>query len=348
MTSGASVESISNPVHCLANEKATIKSVYASFAVPFALVLAFAGYFSYIAYRNHKGVIFVLQRSVLSFCAVFYFTYLALTRQSVLVFYPAYVSGEILDNTTSIAEAARSTTCYWALDTSVLFDSAEHDFLKIGAGFVLAVFTFGFPIIVGTLIICVSKGTNDRAHLRMYDMFGFFYRAYDEKHRYWESLVMLRKALLSVTAVFASLGGGRQGLLATMILFVCFFFHTMTHPFRSEFEVLNIYEAFSLCLSGLIFLLSCFFEEGKSTQGVRNFLSVVIVLIIVGFVCVMLRAIYLHICLYLRASLESSNIRCNEQGIKIVVKFIRIRFKALKRMASDIELVLSKQKNRSG
>lgn len=111
----------------------------------------------------------------------------------------------------------------------------------------------------------------------IYDVAGFMYRAYKPNFVYWESIIMIRKALLAVIVVFAyPLGANLQAVLSTMVLSLAAYFQALCRPFRKEFEFLNEMESVSLLVSLLTFVSSLFFDNKRVSDGVRVLLTVLI------------------------------------------------------------------------
>lgn len=155
LASKASIESVSNPIYCLTQKNQSIRSVLASLLVPFLLVIPFVAFFIFKAVMKHKGIGFIVKRGVLSSYTIFYFTYLALTRQSVLIL----SCGRFRINRKQERQHYRSFFQYDAFgaqDTSIEFHSNNHDFVKAWASIVLVIFTLGFPIVIGVLIVYIT------------------------------------------------------------------------------------------------------------------------------------------------------------------------------------------------
>eukprot|EP00210_Caulerpa_lentillifera_P003956 g3775.t1 len=134
-------------------------------------------------------------------------------------------------------------------------------------------------------------------------------RAFKEKFAYWESIVMFRKACLSVIVVFSyPLGGDSQGLLASILLFFCLYIHLTIKPYRKEFKILNHYESMALLVSGLTFNLGVFFVNDRCIDSIRTLLAILIILGNSVFFLVLCLAFFYHSMVHLRVVLQCENI----------------------------------------
>jgi len=96
----------------------------------------------------------------------------------------------------------------------------------------------------------------------MLETFGLLYRGYKENTVYWDSLILLRKAVLAIIATFAiPLRGSLQGLLSVAVLVLSLFTQTIFRPFKEELGNLNGLEATSLLISIITFLTGVIMDE---------------------------------------------------------------------------------------
>ena len=115
------------------------------------------------------------------------------------------------------------------------------------------------------------------------DATAFPYRAYADRFVYWESLVLFRKAPLTiVVAVGYHLGSNLQAILAVCILTTALYLHTICHPFRNEFASLNVYEEAVLFFSDITFVMALLFNDDRIGNALRVVLSVLFFLSICG------------------------------------------------------------------
>jgi len=199
---------------------------------------------------------------------------------------------------------------YWAQDTSLECYTPDHLKLVVLALVFLAVFSFGFPIISAIVLRNSQRAGRLTEPGAMFEIIGFLYRGYDHRFSYWESIVMLRKACLSLIAVFSfPYGGTSQGLLASFVLVMCLFLHTMARPYRDEFACVNNYESYSLIISCTTFLLSCFFVPGRAGETTKILLSFYLIggiALLLGFLSL---NIFLNIVEYCKEDLNIVNYR---------------------------------------
>jgi len=111
-----------------------------------------------------------------------------------------------------------------------------------------------------------------------YETMGFLYKAFKGKYVFWESIVMFRKACLSIIVVFSyPLGGQSQGLLASGVLMFCLYLQQTCSPYRKEFHNLNYFESGSLMVSCLTFILGEFFTNEKCSDSAKTLVEITII-----------------------------------------------------------------------
>ena len=109
----------------------------------------------------------------------------------------------------------------------------------------------------------------------IYDVAGFVYRSYGKKYVFWESVIMLKKAVLAVVVVFSyKLGANIQAVMASFLLIVALYIQTTCRPYRKEFDCLNATESLSILLSSLTFVSSTFFADDRASHEVRVLMTV--------------------------------------------------------------------------
>eukprot|EP00210_Caulerpa_lentillifera_P007944 g7583.t1 len=265
---------ISGPTDCLASSaskvvRAVCKMLLNLF-VPAFVMLLFAALWGLLTLRNGEDMSYFGKRTVLSIIAVTCISYLGLTKMAVRAFYcvDVYDSADPLEN---------SRTSYLAVDTSIECYKNGHFGLIAIAAIVLGVVTVAFP-----LISPATFSRNKQKHMRkdswVFETAGFFFRAFKRSCLFWESLVMVRKGFLSIIVVFSyPLGGVSQAVLAQLVLLTSLYVHVMIKPYRKEFKSLNKLESVSLLISCVTFTLGLFFGKNMSSESVRTFLSIVII-----------------------------------------------------------------------
>lgn len=309
---GASVEAISNAVYCISDDwgiKQSVATQVAGVVGPLLIAILYAIFhFARCAWKK-EGIAVFGKRTVLSLLAVLYFSYLTITKQCVLVFMPVEVHHHDENDQHDLATVGVASK-YWAQDTSIEYESDEHDFLIVFASLFLASITFGFPVSSAIVLRHFREKASLGPEGPVYDRMGFLYRAFNPNLPHWESLIMARKAALSLIAVFSyDLGGIKQSLLAILVLVVAMYWHAGWMPYRDEFGFINTLELCSLFVSCMVFVLACFFTEGVSSVLVREILSFFVIMPIVLFILWLLRELFFNVAEYFRAVLTAAGRR---------------------------------------
>eukprot|EP00210_Caulerpa_lentillifera_P007467 g7137.t1 len=288
---GASTALVTRAIHCFpwwnGTRYATYIGLVSGLLIPIFVVLCIVATFAFITYKSSKGMYYFVKRSVLATLAISYFSYLSITKVAIMFFYCVGVR-------TNEDHFSTEETYYWALDTSIQCSANAHKKLIVFGRFLFGLFSVGSPLVSAAVLVLFRKPTRQRDPQWMSDILGFLYRAYKRKFVYWESIVMLRKALLSVIAVFSyHLGGHTQGLLASSILSVCLFFQAICKPYRHEFETVNNHESLSLLISGITFTLAQFFMKDRTNDAGKVVLTVFLMIAIVGFLLYMIVSMFI-------------------------------------------------------
>ena len=290
---------------CLASDeseipRAVIRSIV-SIAIPVSVVILYALFWLILTVALAQNWDYLKQRLLLSFLAVAYLTYVWVTKTAVDTLYCIQVHD-------SFDVDVDSTSRYWAHGTSLKCYEGSHTVLASTGGWpVLIGFSIGFPIFMACKLRKSKDTTRTTRSTRGWFIKGtvFFYRAYSDRFVYWESLTMLRKALLTIVVAFGyHLGPNLQSILAVCVLTTALYIHTVCHPFRQEFNSLNIFEEASLCVSNVVFVMALFFHDRRVKDGVLVFLSVLFFVLICGM-CLTLVVAFLRATLhYMRIVLE--------------------------------------------
>eukprot|EP00210_Caulerpa_lentillifera_P007465 g7135.t1 len=283
---GASTALVTRAIHCFpwwnGTRYATYIGLVSGLLIPIFVILCIVASFAFITYKSSKVMYYFVKRSILATLAIFYFSYLSITRVAIMFFYCVGVR-------TNENHFSTEETYYWALDTSIQCSASAHKKLMVFGGILFGLFSVGSPLISAAILVLFRKPFGHKDPQWMSDILGFLYRAYKRKFVYWESTVMLRKALLSVIAVFSyHLGGHTQGLLASSILTICLFFQAICKPYRYEFETVNKHESLSLLISGITFTLAQFFMKDRTNDTVKVSLTAFLMIAIVGFLLYMI------------------------------------------------------------
>ena len=281
--SGAATNDIAFSVDCLfdADQKPprSILRIVIKFAVPLCMELFYIGFWMFKTYRSNENIFFFAKTAMLSSLALVYLTYVSVTKTAVDTLHciGAYDSVDRGDDHTSR---------YWALDTSLKCYEGSHAVLVATIGVpVLVVFSFGLPIALACTLLKWRCSTCDEGLSWFTDASSFLYRAYKKPFVFWESVIMYRKAILTIVVAFAyPLGSNRQGIIVVCMLTVAIYIQLLCQPYAHEFDSLNACEAASLVVSCLTFASGLFFNDERTSDGVRILLTV----LISGGVCLFL------------------------------------------------------------
>jgi len=268
LASGASIGAVSNSVYCLSEglvERRSVASLKAAILGPFFAVVLFVLYYGLASFWCKHGWRFFIKGSLLSFFVTLYFNYLNVTRQSISVF----LCVDVYDN----SEYDHSNA-YWAQDTAMECHTQEHNSLRFWSVVLLFLVTVSCPLVFALVLFrSYRRGEIEKPGF-LFDILGFLYRSYKHPHSYWEAVIMIRKACLSLIAVYShKYDGTDQVVLASLLLTFCLILQVRVWPYRDEFSRLNWYEFFSLFVSYQTFVLSYYFVPGNASEEFKQCLS---------------------------------------------------------------------------
>ncbi|GMH44751.1 hypothetical protein BSKO_12703 [Bryopsis sp. KO-2023] len=191
---------------------------------------------------------------------------------------------------------------YWAEDTDVVCWEGHHLslLLILGIPMLLAV-SAGAP--VGLLIVLTRN--RDRLNKREFlERYGFLYKSYNEAWRYWEVVIMTRKALLAVVVVFSfELGGNLQGILAVVVLMAAMAAHLYAKPYSDNLPALNVLEACSLIISIFVFVAGVIFNDPRTSDGAKIFITVFIFILTFLLLTALVHRMYIGLHIWLKLTL---------------------------------------------
>jgi len=268
-TAGASAS-----IDCIvATDSAAEKSIWRmvlSLLVPGTVIIFLALFWVISTLRSGKRGTYFAKRMILSLVVVVYISYLGLTELAVRVFYCVEVS-----DSKNLFILSKSR--YWAMDTAMQCYRNEHLVLMGIALVVLFFVSISFPLVF-IAAFAMKKTQLQNQFGWIPETMGFLYTAFKENLAFWESLVMLRKACLSVIVVFSyPLGGQIQGQLAILVLTACLYVHLLFTPYKNEYSRLNIYESMSLFVSIVTFTLGLLLGTGKCKDIVEGLIAFVVI-----------------------------------------------------------------------
>lgn len=280
----------------------------------FFMLCAFWGLRAKLLGRNG---FYLMRRCVLTLVVVSYVSYIALTRTAINTFYCV----EVHDGIT--VEEVEETHHYWALDTNLRCLHNSHATLAIFVAAPVLFFSLVFPVSVAVILVYlrfIDKLESDNVR----EMLGFFFRGFEEEYVYWDSVILLRKALLATVVVFSySLGGNLQGLCALTVLVGALFLQTTLVPFRHSFKHFNQLESISLFVSSFTFLAGVILNDNNMTSPVVE--AMLIAMVFISNLGLSLSLFYLLVNLKLtqfRFSLMADGIDCESySGYTVALEF---------------------------
>lgn len=285
-------------------------------------------------FKTHQSQGYLAKRYLLTLVVVAYASYISLTRAAINVFYCV----DVYDGIT--LDTVDQTHPYWAVDTSVRCFEGSHLYLIIFVAIPVLVFAFVFPLCLATVFVVVrSRGKLNSAWIQ--ETLGLFFRGFEEKYIFWDSTIMLRKALLAAIAVFAySLGGNLQGLLALFVLILSLFLQATLCPFNSNFEHLNLLESLSLLVNSLTFLCGIILNDERLKSAIIEVGLIVFVLLVnlglfISFLFFLVAVKVEHI----RFGLLGQGVDCElDNGVAVLRAFSILCFEKTREMAGSIVL----------
>ena len=190
----------------------------------------------------------LLRRVILAHVVVGYNSYLALVKIAVDAFNCVRVHDGIR------LEDVETTHRYWIADTSVECFRGSHLTLTLAVSVPLLLFAILFPLLLAILLERARKEDTLSSKWTQETM-GFLFIVFEERYLYWDCLILIRKAVLSVIIVFGyRLGGNLQGLLVMAVLVIALVLQTHLNPFSQNLGNLNALESASLLVSHFTFL----------------------------------------------------------------------------------------------
>ena len=131
--------------------------------------------------------------------------------------------------------------------------------------------TIGMPLWLLRMAVWKQKGSLDYPSC---DAYAFLHQSYQDNFKYWEAVIMLRKASLAAVTVFSVyLGGNLQAILAMAILVIAAFAQLLARPFTMDGPALNTMETLSLACSILAFLVGLLFNDPNTPKLGRSIAS---------------------------------------------------------------------------
>lgn len=184
---------------------------------------------------------YLIPRLLVTAWSIIFFYYDSLTESFMkLVYCP---SVDEYDTDDRYYQFAISRKRVWAQDTDVTCFRGVHRFLFYGIGVPgLLLITLGVPV---ALFMFIMFNFTRLQQTKFRTFYGFMYLNYDLEYAFWESAIMVRKALIVAIAVLAhSLGKSLQGVFMLGVIFLALIAHTTTRPL--PLDMLDNMETWSL------------------------------------------------------------------------------------------------------
>lgn len=203
---------------------------------------------------------------------VSYISYITLAKTAIRIF-------NCVDIFDELVPYSRTTHKFWKADTLVRCFQESHWVLSWTLGILLLSFSLLFPLSLAVFLI-KTRIDGKLCSIEIQETVGLFYRGYEENFVFWDSIIMLRKAVLVTILVFAySLGGTLQGLFALALLLLSLFLQTKLDPFKRDLGHLNELECASLFVSSFTFLSGLILNDPNLNSTV---VEILIILTIFG------------------------------------------------------------------
>ena len=272
--------------------------------VPAAALVLYFVFWAIWTYRSKQSIAYFAKALMLSTLAVVYLTYISITKTAVDTVHCIGVHDSIDVEDDHVSR-------YWAMDTSLKCYEGSHAILASTAGWpIIFLFTFGIPLALAYALLRIENRCPEQDSNGLFaEASGFLYRAYKERFFWWESVVMFRKAALTIVVAFSyPLGTNLQGVIAVCLLTFATYFHVLCRPFRDEDDYLNGYETASLFVSVLTFASGLFFNDERTSDVVRVLLTIFLSVAIGGLLCLFAYTLLACVMTHVKAALVDEGI----------------------------------------
>eukprot|EP00803_Ostreobium_quekettii_P002833 evm.model.scf_805.2 EVM.evm.TU.scf_805.2 scf_805:24520-29646(+) len=231
-----------------------------------------------------KPASYLIRRWHVSALVVFYFFYIQITRNMVVVF-----DCQIADGDGEPEKYAIARDRYWVQDTDRVCWRGSHLALTLALAIPVLLFvTVGFPF---ALVVSLTHNEKKLETTECVRTQGFLYWSYRPGSRYWEVVIMARKALVACISVFDfSFRANLQATLAVGVLAAATVAHLQVRPFVTWDRAPNLHnmETASLCCSTFAFLTALVFNDPNTSQAGRVVVSVLLIAFGAGVVAYLL------------------------------------------------------------
>jgi len=297
---------------------------------PFVVLFICLSYYAVRTILKKREVRYLMKRSILVVTVVFYVSYISLTRAAVTMLYCI----DVFDGT-RLADR-EDHNLYWGLDTDVkCFDGVHLRLVFVAIPLLLL--SFLFPVVLAANLLLAKRRRKLNSEW-IAETVGLFYRGFEKDFVYWDSMILLRKAILVPIVVNAyHLGGSLQGTLSALLLSFFLFLQMRFSPFNREFTHLNDLESASLLISIFTFLTGIILNDSYMHSYPVEVLLVIAVLVCnIGFALLLLVLLIRLKLEEIRFSLLSQEIDCESASIfSVALIFVVLHYEnAVKTISS--------------
>ena len=121
----------------------------------------------------------------------------------------------------------------------------------------------------------------NRSHVKFFKIYSLFFIGYKSETAYWETVVMLRKALISFLGAMAPKHERIQLTLCALVMMISLLIHAHYKPY--EYWLLNYFEMLSMFCTLLGFLLGTFNDLTEVDSYTKTWVDVLSWSLIIGF-----------------------------------------------------------------
>ena len=285
----------------------SIASVIIDICLPLGAICVFSVIWLAVKVKRGEPWTHLLKKIILTTIAVLYISYISLTK----TFVGILDCVEVYD---SIDSEFDVTSNYWSTDTKIECYKGPHALLAFLLAWpLLILFSFGFPLITACVIVKNVEEDYERGWI--YETCGFLYRSYKKNYVFWESVIMLRKAVLAVIVVFSyPLGANLQQVLAGLLFTFVLYLQMLCCPYRPEFDSLNKMESLSILVSAMTFGSSMFFGDEHVSSNVRIVITVGIAFFNIALFVFFFVVFVIYAANYLRTVLDEEGVPYKPDG----------------------------------
>ena len=272
----------------------SILQIIVSLLFPFVLMLILTAAWGVVAVVKQIPRTRLISQWCTIILVVLHLSYIQITRSVLKISVCPTVDEEGDDP----PENAIARDRYWVMDTDVQCWKGRHLLLQISAGVPLMLLvSVGMPALL--LVFLYAKGECEAAY-------SFLCQGYRPGCKYWEVMILIRKALMATISVYSfSLGPDLQAVLALGVLALAQAGHLIMQPFITDGPDLNRLETVSLSVSYFVFLVGLVLNDPHTTPRFNILVSVVTVLVLTGSAIFMVFQLGCEVFKCLRAALEN-------------------------------------------